>query len=320
MSGLLNGLPAPPYPADTRAKGWRFELDLERVQQSDTWALASPDLRPWLLMLWAVAWQQTPCGSMPSEDRLIAARLGMSLAAFGEAKETLMRGWWMASDGRMYHETITERVVDMLSLKDGERTRKAAYRARKDAARKAHSLPALSAGVPEMSHGTDEGQPRDSHGSDPGRDATGTRTSIKAFTTTSPALRSGDTAEAASESFDLTPTDSGRKALTCPAQRILDLYHECMPNNPRVKVLNASRRRAAESRWREAAALTCNPFGYTTQAGGLEAWRIFFEICNESAFLTGKAPTSPGHENWKADFDFLTSPKGFAKALENRYH
>jgi len=168
-----------PYPADTRAKGWRFELDLERVMQSDTWALASPDHRPWLLMLWAVAWQQVPCGSMPSEEALIAARLGMKAASFRKVKDVLMRGWWAAEDGRLYHDTITERVIDMMGRKEGERKRKAEYRARMEAERRA----AESAGVPGMSHGTDAGQTQDSIGTDTGRtweshgsDATGTGT------------------------------------------------------------------------------------------------------------------------------------------------
>lgn len=162
-----------PYPADTRAKGWRFELDLERVMQSDTWALALPDLRPWLLMLWTVAWQQTPCGSMPSDDDLIAARLGMKAPAFKKAKGILLRGWCLADDGRLYHETITERVVEMLSRKEGERKRKADYRARMDAERRA----ADSGGVPGMSHGTDSGQMRESGGSD--ATGTGTGTGLK---------------------------------------------------------------------------------------------------------------------------------------------
>ena len=66
-----------PYPADTRAKGWRFELDMEQVRQSDTWALSPAEARPWLLLEWAVAWEQTPCGSLPNDDTLIAARLEM---------------------------------------------------------------------------------------------------------------------------------------------------------------------------------------------------------------------------------------------------
>ena len=88
----MNNLPEPPYPSDTLYKGWRFELDLQRVMQSDTWALASPVEQAWLLKLWAVAWQQHPCGTLPSDDRLIAARLGMPLADFLASKEVLTRG------------------------------------------------------------------------------------------------------------------------------------------------------------------------------------------------------------------------------------
>jgi len=111
---VTEGTRAAPYPASTKAKGWRFELDLEQVIQSDTWALAKPHVRPWLMMLWTVAWQQTPCGSMPSDDELIIARLGIDPALFSECKKTLMRGWWLADDGRLYHPTITQRVIDML--------------------------------------------------------------------------------------------------------------------------------------------------------------------------------------------------------------
>ncbi len=164
-----------PYPADTKAKGWRFELDLEQVMQSDTWVLASPDARPWLLMLWTTAWQQVPCGSMPSDDALIVARLGINPKVFAKARPVLLRGWWLADDGRLYHDTITSRVQDMLLRKGGERQRKADYRARKEAELKlaeANAQADLSRNVPPMSHGTDMGRTWESHGSD----ATGTGT------------------------------------------------------------------------------------------------------------------------------------------------
>lgn len=169
----MTDLPSAPYPSDTRAKGWRFELDLERVMQSDTWALASPEVRPWLLMLWTVAWQQVPCGSMPSDDALIAARLGMKLTAFKKAKDVLMRGWWLADDARLYHGTIAERVLDMLGRKESDRKRKAEYRARMEAERKAAEV----SSVPPMSHGTDAGQTLDSIVRD--GTSTGTGTGIK---------------------------------------------------------------------------------------------------------------------------------------------
>jgi uncharacterized phage protein (TIGR02220 family) len=123
-------LPDPPYLPDTKDKGWRFEIDLQQVQQSDTWALASAETRPWLLMLWVASWQQVPCGSLPSDDRVIAARIGMTSDAFMASKNVLMRGWWMASDRRLYHPTITERVIAMLDRKKAERDRQADYRAK----------------------------------------------------------------------------------------------------------------------------------------------------------------------------------------------
>lgn len=149
----MSDLRPAPYPADTRAKGWRFEVDLERVRQSDTWALAAADVRPWLLMLWCSAWEQCPCGSLPADDELISARIGMAPKAFSKHRAILMRGWWLADDGRLYHPTITALVLAMSGRKDAERQRKAAYRDR-------------------MSRGTDAGQTRDSTG----RDDTGTGT------------------------------------------------------------------------------------------------------------------------------------------------
>ncbi|MFM2287424.1 MAG: hypothetical protein RL684_567, partial [Pseudomonadota bacterium] len=52
-----------PYQADTRAKGWRFELDYEQIEQSSTWSSAMtlaleglPLARPFLLAMWYAAW------------------------------------------------------------------------------------------------------------------------------------------------------------------------------------------------------------------------------------------------------------------------
>lgn len=138
-----------PYPADTRAKGWRFELDHERIRQSDTWALTPAEYRPWLLMLWMVAWEQTPCGSMPDDDELICARIGMASKAFSKAKASLMRGWWKATDGRLYHKVITERVLEMMDCRRKEAERKRGYRGRSG-----------------ESHGSPEDVPRDTTVSD----------------------------------------------------------------------------------------------------------------------------------------------------------
>ncbi|MDP3537443.1 MAG: hypothetical protein Q8S26_01930 [Azonexus sp.] len=144
-----------PYPPETKAKGYRFELDYERIIQSDTWALASSRQRPLLLMLWFVSWQQTPCGSLPDSNELIAARLGIELSEFEQNQAILRRGWERAEDGRLYHQVVSEIVLEMLTRKSRDAQRKADYRARM----KVHS-------VPPMSHGTGTGQMRESSGSD----------------------------------------------------------------------------------------------------------------------------------------------------------
>lgn len=161
-----------PYPADTRAKGWRFELNYERIEQSDTWALASTELRPWLLMLWFTAWKQVPSGSLPDCDELIAARVGIASKAFTKNRAILLRGWWKAEDGRLYHDVIAEQVIGMLKTKRIETERKASYRARKaelDAQSQGNSgTPRTGDSVPQVSHGCPTGQTWESHGCPPG--------------------------------------------------------------------------------------------------------------------------------------------------------
>lgn len=122
--------PEPPYPGDIRAKGWRFELDYERIEQSDTWALATPEMRPWLLMIWLTAWKQAPCGSLPANDLLIAARIGMPDRQFAAHRDILLRGWWLASDGRLYHPALTDHVLAMSKKRRDDATRVQALRKR----------------------------------------------------------------------------------------------------------------------------------------------------------------------------------------------
>jgi hypothetical protein len=147
-------LPPVPYPPDTLAKGWRFELDLERIRGSDTWALCAPDMRPWLLMLWAESWMATPCGTYTNDDQIIAARIGMPINLFRAHRDVLMRGWELHADGRLYHHVVTERVQELLEMRKSERFRKAAFRSKKKQEVKQDS-PAV---VPRDTHGTPVGE------------------------------------------------------------------------------------------------------------------------------------------------------------------
>lgn len=121
-----------PYPGDTRSKGWRFEVDMETVKASDTWLKAKTGaVRGALLLLWSEAWQQSPCGTLPNDDELIALLIDMPPATFTKNRAVLLRGWWLASDGRLYHDTITNRVLAMLDKRANDAQRAATRRARK---------------------------------------------------------------------------------------------------------------------------------------------------------------------------------------------
>lgn len=120
----------PPYDVKVISKGWRFELDMGRIRNSDTWALASPAQRPWLLMIWSIAWEQAPCGSMPNDSRLIAAHIGMPTEEFEALREVLMRNWWLATDGRLYHDILVSRVLEMLGKREDNRKRQTKRRSK----------------------------------------------------------------------------------------------------------------------------------------------------------------------------------------------
>ena len=150
-----------PYPSDTRAKGWRFEIDYEKVEQSDTWSLAAevPMAQPALLMMWLMAWKEAPCGSLPNDENLIRAKCRIPQKFWSALSPVLMRGWWAADDGRLYHDTLALRVGEMLEYRSKEAERRNKNRKQ-------------TPPVPDMSRGTTSGHT----GESPETPGTGTGT------------------------------------------------------------------------------------------------------------------------------------------------
>lgn len=132
-----------PYPADTRAKGWRFELNYEQIEQSDTWDIAAeiPMAQHSLLMMWYVAWKQEPCGTLPCDEATIRAKCKLSPKSWAAMRHVLMRGWWLADDGRMYHPTVTARVLEMLEYRRKNAKRVADFKAKMREQRSGNALP-----------------------------------------------------------------------------------------------------------------------------------------------------------------------------------
>lgn len=94
----------------------------------------------------------------------------------------------------------------------------------------------------------------------------------------------------------------------CPHQAIVDLYHEILPELPRVALLSDTRRRHLQSRWREHAAHQ-----------SLDFWRDYFLTVKASQFLMGRVPGRMGAKPFRATFDWLIAPSNFVKVVEGNY-
>lgn len=106
--------PTPPIPDGVDLKGFPgFVLDVEALLASELVALATPDEIAAALMLWCRAWQQAPHGSLPNDERV--------LSAFSRSKNwkkvraMALRGFVLCSDGRLYHKTLCEKVMEAWS-------------------------------------------------------------------------------------------------------------------------------------------------------------------------------------------------------------
>jgi hypothetical protein len=252
---LVTPLPGPPYPDDIKARGWKFDVDIERLKASGTWALAALEQRPWLLLLWCESWQSIPVGSYPDDDAVIAARIGMPPSQFQAWRPTLMRGWYKASDGLLYHGVITEFVLAMAKKRAKERARVERWRSNASVTRNQRVS------------------------------TTPTPTPTPTPTTTSPS----PTGEGVSPAEAAT-SEQAKAIPDCPHEAIIAAYHEVLPELPRVRVWTAARKTHLRARWRERA----EAGEYATLADGLAYWRGFFEHVKRSAFLTGRKPGRTG--------------------------
>jgi hypothetical protein len=95
----------------------------------------------------------------------------------------------------------------------------------------------------------------------------------------------------------------GRAPSQCPHEEIIDLYHEELPELPRVRVWKEASRRNLRARWRESSERRC-----------LEWWRWFFRECiRQSDFLMGRKT------DFVATLSWMVQPRNFEKILNGQY-
>ena len=118
-------LPQPLVPPDTDIGGMDgFLLRTDKLMASELWAISTGDEFKAAMGLWARAWSQSPAGSLPDDERILAAFSGAG-GKWKKVKTVALRGFVKCSDGRLYHKVLCEEVLRAAQLKRDRRDRTA---------------------------------------------------------------------------------------------------------------------------------------------------------------------------------------------------
>jgi len=109
-----------------------------------------------------------------------------------------------------------------------------------------------------------------------------------------------------------TETDIGNSLPRCPVDKIVDLYHQVLPELPKVIAVTEKRKASIKQRW--------NQIKPETEDDGLEGFKDYFTLVRSSDFLMGKKPATNGHKVFIANLEWLVNESNFVKVAERNYH
>lgn len=89
----------------------------------------------------------------------------------------------------------------------------------------------------------------------------------------------------------------------CPHQKIIELYHETLPELMAVREWTDDRQAKLRSRWKE-----------KPERQSLEWWAEFFAYVSQSDFLMARTD-----KPFACSLEWLVSPKNFVKVIEGKY-
>lgn len=124
------------------------------------------------------------------------------------------------------------------------------------------------------------------------------------------------TSYSSSQSEDLTGGENQKPAKKpdCPYKKIVELYHQILPDLPEVRVLNPKRRSQIKARWQSTVGVNGQ-----RECWNLEFWEKYFNYVRTCPFLMGQSQPSPGRPVFFADLEWLTNATNFAKVIEGKY-
>ena len=114
---------------------------------------------------------------------------------------------------------------------------------------------------------------------------------------------------------DIKTISAESKIPPCPHQAIIDLYHQTLPELPKVISWNKTREAHLKQRWRE----LFTEFECKSSEEALDWFRNdFFQFIKNSKFLTGRTQ-SKDRRPFLADLEWVIKPTNFTKIIERKY-
>jgi len=108
---------------------------------------------------------------------------------------------------------------------------------------------------------------------------------------------------------------SESKIPPCPHQQIIDIYHQTLPELPKVISWNKTREAHLKQRWRE----LFTEFECKSSDEALDWFKNdFFQFIKNSKFLTGRTQ-SKDRRPFLADLEWVIKPTNFTKIIERKY-
>jgi hypothetical protein len=112
---LTETFPAPLTPADCDLSDFpRMMIDIRRLRTSAFDGIADDAAWRAGLNLWMSGFHSVPAAALDDDEGSLckAAGLGRDVKMWRKIKTAAMRGWVLCSDGRWYHETVAEFVLE----------------------------------------------------------------------------------------------------------------------------------------------------------------------------------------------------------------
>ena len=114
---------------------------------------------------------------------------------------------------------------------------------------------------------------------------------------------------------DIKASSAESKIPPCPHQAIIDIYHQTLPELPKVISWNKTREAHLKQRWRE----LFTEFECKSTDEALDWFRNdFFQFIKNSKFLTGRTQ-SKDRRPFLADLEWVIKPTNFTKIIERKY-